>query len=269
MKSMVTGCLVRVLSRRRFKKVVRFLLNVALRSLGYNNYRSLEESGESWFIKRLAAVNGGVCIDVGANAGGYSEQLLLAGFDKVFAYEPHPAHRTNLDELGAAFPNKLHVTQKAVGDAPGHLNLLFNPAALSHASLSLEINDVPYVQNTEAVEVQIVTLDQESKKHSWQSIALLKIDTEGFEAEVLRGSEALLATLPPLAVQIEFNLHQLMKEQSLRSIGKLLDGYLAYQLLPFGNGVRSVGSDEADANFYYFSNFVFVRADFAKTLFPN
>lgn len=264
-----TSRLVRLLSGPRFQNVARLLLNLALRLHGYNNYRSLEESGESWFVKRLATIDRGVCIDVGANVGEYSELLLLGGFDQVFAYEPHPAHQTNLDQLGAAFPGRLHVTGKAVGNSPGKVKLLFNSGALAHASLSAEVNAIPYVQNTESVEVQVVSLDQEFEKHKWQSIALLKIDTEGFEGEVLRGGRTLLATRPPLAVQIELNLHQLMREQSLRSLSKLLRGYRAFQLLPFENGVRPVNPDEPNANFYYFSNFVFVRADFAGTLFAN
>lgn len=266
---LLTRPLLRLLTRPRLRRPMNFLLNVALRSKGYNNYRSIVESGESWFVRRLATVSHGVCIDVGANLGEYSEELLLVGFDQVFAYEPHPAHGSSLGELSAAFPGRLHVIEKAVGECAGEASLLFNPNALSHASLSPEANDIAHIENTEKVAVRVVSLDEELQERGWQSIALLKIDTEGFEADVLKGSRRLLADCPPLVVQLEFGPHQLMRGQSLRYLSQFLGGYRVYQLLPFGNGVRPVNPDESDANFYYFSNFVFVRADFAGTLFPS
>lgn len=91
------------------------------------------------------------------------------------------------------------------------------------------------------------------------AIDFLKIDTEGFEYEVLLGSQGVLEKLSPKVVQIEYNWHQLFRSQSLYSLSLLLPNYQAYQMLPG----RLAKRDPRDplSNIFYFSNFLFVRKD--------
>ena len=69
-----------------------FILSHALSARGYNNYRNQEESGELFFISEiLAKQKPRLCIDVGANNGGYSLTLLKLTQARVIACEPLPA----------------------------------------------------------------------------------------------------------------------------------------------------------------------------------
>ena len=46
-------------------------------------------------------------------------------------------------------------------------------------------------------------------------IDLIKIDTEGFELEVLKGAEKTIKKLKPTYIQIEYNWHHLFKNINL------------------------------------------------------
>ena len=67
------------------------LLHCALSARGYNNYHSNEESGEDFFIQKvLAPTDPKLCIDVGANIGAYTAEILTYTSARVIAFEPLP-----------------------------------------------------------------------------------------------------------------------------------------------------------------------------------
>ena len=76
--------------RPRGQAVNKVLFHLALRGQGFNNGWLLGPSGEGRFIKRLAGDNPKVCVDVGANKGEYSAELLSTTNAKVIAFEPLP-----------------------------------------------------------------------------------------------------------------------------------------------------------------------------------
>ena len=54
-------------------------------------------------------------------------------------------------------------------------------------------------------------------------IDFIKIDTEGYEFEVLDGAKNLLKEQQPKFIQIEFNWHQLLKGQTLYKLSSMID----------------------------------------------
>jgi FkbM family methyltransferase len=133
-------------------------------------------------------------LDIGANAGDVSERLLRAGYE-VYAFEPLPdMYEKLVHKLGAH--SGFHAFQFAVGsnevEMPLHTAVdtsdrkLYGDASL-FASLTAHSmpDDLPF---TSTVLVKVNTL-----KNLHQSglvpedISLVKIDTEGFDLEVIRG----------------------------------------------------------------------------------
>jgi hypothetical protein len=98
------------------------------------------------------------------------------------------------------------------------------------------------------------------------SIDLLKIDTEGWEGECLLGAEELLHEMPPKMIQIEFNSHHLFSSRTLLVFSKLLPGFTAFQMIPYGSGLLRRDLELPESNIFYYSNFVFVRNDVAETI---
>jgi hypothetical protein len=134
------------------------------------------------------------------------------------------------------------------------------------ASFSAEINEIDYVKehNKNKLNVNVVTLDTFFTTPPYSNIEeidLIKIDTEGFEYEVLIGAQSTIKKFNPKFIQIEYNWHQLFKSHSLYSLGNLLPNYCPYQLLPFNKGMAKRDLKDPISNIYAFSNFIFIRKD--------
>jgi FkbM family methyltransferase len=231
------------------------LYYLALRGQGFNNTYQLGGSGEAWFVKHvLAPVSPAICVDVGANQGAYSRLLLTETGARIIAFEPLSGCRPALDALANEYKGRLTVVPQAVGSQSGAMIIHYGDNS-ELASLSEEVSSIDYVGevNTRVAPVTVTTLDEYLA--DIPRIDFLKIDTEGFEFEVLTGAQGLLQNRRPLYVQIEMNLHQLYRGHTLRSIGALLKGYTPFQLLP--RGMRPVDLDEAEANTFAYSNFIF------------
>ena len=243
------------------------VLHMALRARGYNNCGDLRSSGEALLLERVARDDPRLCIDVGANVGGYSRALLERTGARVIAFEPLPRAFASLQGLARSHPERLIAVNRGVGDFSGELEIFHGAADSEWASFSREVNAIDYVgaANRNALKVPVTTLDDylatEGREYLAAGIDLLKIDTEGYEYEVLRGARNTLSGIRPRFIQIEFNWHQLFRGQSLHSLAALLPGYQAFQLLPYGAGLSSVDTRRPESNIYHYSNFVFARED--------
>ncbi len=92
-----------------------------------------------------------------------------------------------------------------------------------------------------------------------RQIDFIKIDTEGFEYEVLVGAQNIIAAFRPKMIQIEYNRHHIFTGRTLYSFAALLAEYEMFQMLP-GRLARRDPTDPL-SNIFCFSNFVFVRKD--------
>ncbi len=253
---MLAALYARVFSRPPLSKINNNLLNVALRARGYNNYRNDNESGEEFFISKvLAPSSPRVCVDVGANVGRYTRKLLKNTQATVISFEPLPQAFAQLETATRDFGTRSIVENKGVSDKADRLVIHYNPNALTHASFSEEVNKVPYVTNEEKTEVDMVSLD--SYLENYDSVDFIKIDTEGFEIEVLKGAATTIERHRPRYIQVEFNWHQMFRNTSLHSFSELLPGYDVYQLIP-GGWVQRDPKDPF-SSVYHYSNFIFTR----------
>jgi FkbM family methyltransferase len=231
---------------------------LSLRARGYNNYRDSTESGETYFIREvLSKTKPRLCIDIGANIGDFTCELLEHTSAKVISFEPLPAAFKELTEATLGHAERVILENKGVGKSVESLTIHYNPNTLAHASFSEDVKKVSYVTNEEKAVVSVVTLDSYCKANGISEIDFIKIDTEGFETEVFEGAIQCFATIKPKYIQIEFNWHQLFRNTSLNDFAEKLPDYDVYQLLP--NSWIKRNPRDPLANIYQFSNFVFVR----------
>ena len=250
----------RFFSRGLLAKANDRLLSYSLRARGYNNYQSNQLSGESFFVRHvLAPTNPSLCLDVGANTGAYTAELLANTRARVICFEPLPSSFLALAETTAGHSERVTLENKGLGAQTGAATIHFNPDALAHASFSEQVKKVPYVSNQQQTTVRVVTLDEYCSENGIEEIDLVKIDTEGFETEVFEGARETFSKVRPKFVQIEFNWHQLFRNVSLNHFAEKLPNYAVYQLIP--NGWARRDPTDPLSNIYYFSNFVFVRPD--------
>jgi FkbM family methyltransferase len=132
------------------------------------------------------------CVDVGANVGHILDAMVRGcPQGRHVAFEPVP--RLNAD-LRRRFPG-VDVRAQAVADAPGRtaFTVVVDRPTRSGISTTLDLS-VP--GGTEEIEIEVTTLDRALPAD--HRPALVKIDVEGAELEVLRGARRVLGDHHPL-----------------------------------------------------------------------
>lgn len=164
-------------------------------------YLGLAEYDDMTFALRYLRP-GDAFVDVGANIGYYSLLASRAnGGSPVLALEPHPRASERLTENAALnFFDNIRVRAVAAGEDEGFAELTTGLVDENH----IVFGDRGMNPTTR---VPVVTLDAELGRQRIEltSVALVKIDTEGFEANVLAGSQALLDCVPGPVWVVEVN----------------------------------------------------------------
>jgi FkbM family methyltransferase len=174
---------------------LKVLAKKGLTGITGNLYTGLHEFDEMGFLLHFLNEND-IFFDVGANVGSYT--LLAAGIKKAICISFEPAPETfKLLEANVKL-NKLgtHVTcvRAAVGADAGYISFTQDQDTTNHVITGhgLYPNDIS---------VPVVKLDA----YCFHRPILLKIDVEGFETEVLKGSQDLLKQQDLTAIIIELN----------------------------------------------------------------
>ena len=247
------------LSLQEAQLLGRWLLQTGSNIRGYNNYQNDLISGEKFFRNQiLLRLSPSLCVDVGANVGNYSEGLLHDLESNVIAFEPLLVAYSQLEQLKEKFPKRFIAENLAVGEKSGTGTINFNPEATEHASMTTSSENVSYLNNSHAQDVNTISLDAYFIS-SQAKPDFIKIDVEGLEHDVLLGAKDLLTKFAPKCIQIEMNWHQLFRRHSLWSLSQHLQGYHVYQLLH--NAISLKDPRDPLANLFMFSNFIFIRDD--------
>ena len=245
------------------------VLSLSLNAKGFKNYGNLNLTGEKRFIKLIGKeIN--FSIDIGANVGKYTKLLLAETNSEVIAFEPLPKAFEELKEIEKNFSSRLNVYNIGIGNKNSNLELNYSTEKSELASFIQDLDKLSFVdsKNNKKIIVEVMTLDSFFKKYEKtykeKEIDLLKIDTEGFELEVLNGASETLINKKPKFIQIEFNWHQLFREQTIYKFSKILSNYEVFKILPFGNSLIKVDPKRPESNIFHLSNFVFIRKDISK-----
>ena len=146
-----------------------------------------------FFAAAVRDAGHGVVVDVGANTGFYTLlALAISGSVRIVAYEPLAEVRSILEANLDLNPDRarVEVRRHAISSTRGSGELFVPDAGhgLVQTSASLEAAFKDDVRQSETVEVS--TLDELHQEPP--RVAVLKIDAEGHDLEVLRGAAAML-----------------------------------------------------------------------------
>ena len=164
-------------------------------------YRHVSWNPDEYRAFRAVVRPGTTILDVGANVGAYT--LLFATWvgetGRVFAFEPAPdaceGLRTHVTLNG--FDDRVTIVQAAAAASAGTAAFAIHP---SGGASSLALGSV---ENATRVTVATETIDGVCKQHGLLP-AVIKIDVEGAELDVLKGARNTLA-LPGLHTFVEFH----------------------------------------------------------------
>jgi len=245
--------------RKQFYKFNRFLYELGLRGLGIRNHETDYLSGEKYFLSLLRNSDPLVVIDVGANIGGYSENIKKANPKaRIYAIEPQPG---NFDRLAASAREwGYDAINTALGDQEGRLKLYdyADSDGSQHASLYKDV--IEDIHNSEAIshEVDVQTLDVFVKENGIAAVDLLKIDVEGNEHKVLLGAKQTIACGIIDLIHFEFNEMNVVSRTFFKDFYDLLEGYRFYRMLP--NGLIDLGQYKAyRMEIFAYQNIVAIR----------
>jgi FkbM family methyltransferase len=143
-------------------------------------------------------------IDAGANIGVYSllAAQCIGSEGKVWAFEPSEStYGLLLDNLALNDVRTVRATRLALGDARGHLTLRCQNGfgdLYRHLDYSGHANVGDRVET-----VEVSTLDEFAAASGIDTIDFFKIDVEGGEYHLLKGSGQLLSRSPSVVVMVE------------------------------------------------------------------
>jgi FkbM family methyltransferase len=164
---------------------------------GTNDWNTLYSciTQDEYKIADLDNSNGGVCVDIGAHAGGCTLALLSRGF-KVIAVEPLPENTElimkNVEING--WTKNLTLHKKAIGDISGKSVVLRygnedTESGAHHRFIGNTIDSSEWQENlwTQGREIKVDTISIDDALKNTESVNLLKIDCEGAEWSAFSG----------------------------------------------------------------------------------
>jgi FkbM family methyltransferase len=188
--------------KKRAKNLLRPLIPAHRRFIRSGEHFRLGGEREVHELPSLVTA-GSVAVDVGAHIGDYTYSLCkaVAPGGQVIAVEPLPDLARFLIRATKKLGLPVTVLNCALSAQPGH------------AELSVPLNDgledlgfatlVPRVSGGKTVRVEVRRLDDVCSDVAGK-ISFVKIDVEGHELDVLRGSEAMIKLhRPNLLIEIE------------------------------------------------------------------
>jgi FkbM family methyltransferase len=219
---------------------------------------------QDWFedeIKFLRKIlrPGQHVIDIGANYGVYTLSMARAvgSLGKVWAFEPASSTAALLAQSIAANGfTQITLEKTAVSGRPGTARLSLNDNS--------ELNELVRGDNGAAgrsEEVPLTTLDEGLQRYKWADIAVLKIDAEGEEANILKGGENFFSRLSPL-IEYEVKAGNTLHLELISAFSAL--GYSSYRLVPGLNLLTPFQPDAASDP--YLLNLFCCKADRAALL---
>ena len=148
-------------------------------------------------------------LDIGANEGQYGLSIREMGYEgHIVSFEPQSMAHKRLSSVCGRDPNWTVAPRMAIGRNPGKTEI--NVAANSESSSILQMSPLheraaPTSKYTTKETVEVKTLDEVAKSYLLPANKLfVKIDTQGYEEEVLAGASVVLAHA--VGVQLEMSL---------------------------------------------------------------
>lgn len=238
----------RVIGRSNTKKVLVQLfdlfnlnpLEVAHSEIGINNYGNGQKTGEEFFLENILkttfdkAYYGEIVVfDVGANIGEYSLAFRrIFPLSHIYAFEPNPITYKYLIKKGTAI-NNFNTFCLGLGSGKSQTKIYTykNHLESEHASLIKDVMVELHNSNEiEEYKIDIIDLDTFCEKANIKQIHFLKIDTEGYEFEVLKGALKLINNRAINVIQFEFNEMNIFSKTFLRDFYSLLPNYTFFRL---------------------------------------
>ena len=199
-------------------KIIKVKTEILLRKFAEKFNIEFKMTDEEGFIKLLHHKKIDLVLDVGANVGQYAQNLIGLGYKgNVVSFEP----LSNAHEILANKSKKYscwNVAEKiGLGDYDGEAQINVSKNSVSSSLLNMSdehIKASPEALYIDKETIKVKKLDAvfDEYKKNFKNI-FLKIDTQGYEEQVLKGASKSLSEIKGL--QLELSLVPLYENQKL------------------------------------------------------
>jgi FkbM family methyltransferase len=170
---------------------IKSVIKASVRALGYDIRKVVVGQDPFYDMQQLTKSQPSpVVFDVGANVGQTIDSLRrVLAQPKIHAFEPSQQTFRELQDKYSGISN-LHLNNFALGAQHGVLEFIEN----THPTMSsfLEPSIASWGAVKQRVQVNIRTVDDYCADLGLETIDILKLDTQGFDLEVIKGANRLL-----------------------------------------------------------------------------
>lgn len=255
----------RLVGRNMAWRVGRALYMSARQELG----NAIDSNGEVETISRVLAAHRKIApgrpflaFDVGANLGDWT-QALLNGVNgdadvRVEVFEPVPATFARLEQRFGS-DRRVHLNRSAISGRVGEAEMTI----VGETAGTNSLNPLHGVEGKRII-VPLTTLDAHLEGIGATEAALVKIDAEGHDIEILRSLPDMIRRRAFGVLQFEYNHRWLVARGSLSEVFELVEGsdYQIGRVTPGGPDLFEGWNPELDR--YFEANYALVRTDFAQ-----
>jgi FkbM family methyltransferase len=188
-------------------------------------------------VVRSYLERGDVFVDVGANIGYFTvlAAKLVGATGKIFAFEPHPKAREQLNRnLALNGLTNVKVSSKAASSENGK-HILY----IAREDISLSNTRQWLAPGYDQVVVQTARIDDELPAET--KVKMAKIDVEGDEFSALLGMSSIIERSPQLRLLLEFGASNDASGSNLHLFNFLLKSFEVFLVTNVVGNVKLVG----------------------------
>lgn len=219
----------------------------------FNQWYDHHSNGEFSTLKALAP-ECSTFIDVGAHNGEWSKIFMQFAPENCRGILVEPSSRA-FQKLTENIPVRegLRLVNGAAGNRDGTTTFYESKTGGQDSSIVAGVSVSETVERT----VPMYTVGQLLKNETWEEVAYLKIDVEGFDLEVMKGVASILDRVKFRYIQFEYNSmweHQNSRLQTVVDLfGKSFELYLLRS-----NGLWKIRTEQW-LDYYSYSNYLLVN----------
>lgn len=203
---------------------------------GILKYQNDEISGEKFFIDNILSnylTEKSIIFDVGANIGNFALSINKKNnLSNIYCFEPNPFSYSLLQKNMNPFKN-IYTYNIGFGEIESEMEMYIYEHAkdTEHASIYKTVmSEFHKAQDIQAINISINTIDSFCENYNITQIDFLKIDTEGYELNVLKGAKNMIETGRINIIQFEFNEMNIASRVFLKDFYEILKKYEIYRI---------------------------------------
>ena len=190
------------------KKKILKIINTALKILNIKIVKNVDQFSNTYRLcLAFKEQNITEIYDIGANEGQFAKELRYYGYaHKIISFEPLSIEHATLNNNSKSDKNWEVYERVAIGDENKNIEINISKNSVSSSILNIKnehIDAAPESKFVSKQKVNQVKLNDVFKKISKNlSNSFLKIDTQGYEFQVLKGADQVLSNFKGVLVEV-------------------------------------------------------------------